>query len=810
MCPGDDREFRALKRSIRRLELVALVGCLLTFTAEANADSALPPRIIIELQSGDLSQALSDMRSLPEAQGEGLAKQVASLDYAVTLRNLAEDSASVGAHGEVAKLVAELRQLQLEGLDLAYKEGVLRIERRLDARLREHASAQAQVQLALADELLDAGNVADARKIYDGILAKPESYTPALIATAQARSDAARRDLPLWARAVVGARGALETASLWLGSLTLAVLLIMGLRKLLSWFPQSRPWLAVSDLDGSADPNRPTRDILDLLSNGVEAADGPSLDTIEDVDRSGLSNIALTTRDTDALKDIASGAELIAVAGVSFSPQLLQALLRPLRRPFRTEYNGELRATGAGFRLSLRVHSSGQLSTLVAEDASREEVLAEVADFIAFQSSSWRASENWRSFRALRKAQRLLRATKEPSESKAWQAARHFLEDAVDADPQNFIAQYRLGVLLRRIGKNRDSEDRLRRLDALLWAEKPRASTVRLIERNPDLKAGVRYDLGLCLTKQDNVGKLDKALEVLRSLEAFSSTVTGGPGPARSRFALLTSSALTGVLAAQISVRVQRVPPAHRAKWLSGKIAQPFFEELQRRREDLEQYRESEEVIDVRAASAALAVALAAEGRVLFLRNDLPQAESQLRRAVNENPRLACAATQLAQVLKRHRTATGRTLEAVTLLERALALSPRNQKALYLLGHTYHYQFKESAKARPYLESARACGLNAATDLVYAECLREQGNNTEARDVLESSIRAMENPVNFRYQLLLILMLVHQRSKGALSADEADTAKRCFKRVTRSHQRRPNEYFVPCRKLMDDMGLLNA
>jgi hypothetical protein len=790
--PARFTRLSVLQPLLRSLLLLGLLG----LPARAHAFEPLSPALVLQLQQASFADAAAELRRLPAAQQKERAQDLERLEYATTLAQLAQDAAKSGRRGDVERLVAELKQLDVTGASLAYKEGVLRLNERLQQRLRESAAPRARELLALADELRAHDELAAAGAIYKSLADAADAQLPDVVARARAGNDAVLRGNGRWASELVKAKAGLLTLLVWICGLGMAWLGLGLLRWLLAFFPRSEPLIELDEADAT-ERGSATRHLVELLMTRDDVGHGLSIDTIEDWDRSGLSNISLATQDADALKEIASSTERVSVAGVSFTPQQLYALLLPLRRPFAAEYTGLLRKTATGYRLSLCIKDQKPGASFACEATTRDEALAEAADYIAFRAPPWQLSSEWRSFRAQRKAERLLQTLGNELNAEAWATARELLEEAVGADPKNVAALYRLGVMLRRVGKNGDAAGALSRLDAQLHDPKPPQWLEEFTKRNPDFRHSVRYDLALCFAKQDGFEKLQKAAELLGEIEAPARAERGDDTPP-GRFALLASSAVAAILAGKLGLEGQKVPKAEKQEWYAGR-AKELSDEISRRRQDLEAYRRDPRLQHLRECTSALAVALAAEGRALFLRNRLRDAEMTLRNARSENPKLACAAVHLAQVLKASSDAA-HVDEAIELLGRAVELSPRNSKAYYLLGNLYLFKLKDPQGALPHLEKSRKWGENSATDLVYAQCLQDLDRDAEARDVLDQSMHAMEEPINYRYELYLRLL------KGAapLSAEQATKARWCFNRVRDAMS---GSDLDRCARLMKDLGL---
>jgi tetratricopeptide (TPR) repeat protein len=739
----------------------------------------LSPIILDRLREGDFAGAQRDFEYAAPIDRITFADDIRRIDTLVLLVQLAQSSAQQGHGAEVEALIGDLKQVAIPSAELERQQGVARQAQRLAEQLRESDAPAARASLALARHLEDQDDADGAAAIYKAMLDAPDSHLPELVQAARRANDSNRRSRVGLPRALANAKSALGTLLIWLAGFAAIALLLRLIQAVLGLFPHETPSVEVEDRD--AEPSQrafATREIVEHLLSREYPDDGPAIDALEDLDRSGLSNISLSMQDFDALQDIASSSDPISVAGFSFTPQQLYSLFLPLRRPYSREYSGTLSQDEAACRLTLRIRRARQVTWFRCQASTRQEALAEGADYIAFQNGAWKVSEKWRSFSSYRKALRLLSVPAQPDE--LMNNARELLEEAVGFDPRNVAAEYRLGTLLRRMGRNAEAAELLDRLSQQLADSARPSSVLEFVRRNPDFTSSVQYDLALCYAKQDSFPTLARAEKLLLLLEG---KLEDSASQAPARFAMLANGALAAVFVGQMGLMLRAEVRPNKLLQRDQRILRQQ-EEIVKRRARLEACRRDQRLADPRTCASALAVALAAEGRAHFLLHHHEAAEEALRRAQTENPRLACALVNLAQVLKRKKNPEA-VKEAMRLLERAIELSPRNSKAYYLLGNLHHYKHAEHAVAAELLEKARAFGSNSKTDLVYALCLTDLGRKHEALEVLERSMRAIEKPIDHRYERFLTLL----SQEDALTPELKKTAGWCFGRVEKQEPR---------------------
>jgi lipopolysaccharide biosynthesis regulator YciM len=728
----------------------------------------LPANVLIELKQGEFRKALTSLQSVGDADRAKYANEIDRLGLATALFDLADEAARQRQRSELTSLAGELTKLELPAAELAFQEGVVRARQRLLQSLRASQAPADEAALAHAKGLLANGDLEGAASAYESIARDRELHLPQVLFEADRGSEAVRRQRTPWQQRVASGISSLATLAQWIVGLFLAWVAHRGIRSWLARHPLEEPSLEITVAGQAAESSAATAQVADRLRGDSGHSRAPSIDATEDVDRSGLANINLSTEDLGLPKELASSTERISFLGLSFTPQQIHSLLQ-LRRPRRHEFSGTLSANDGSYRVVLRERRGGYSSWFTCEATTRAEALAETADYVAFQTASWRVSECWPSFRAYKKALRMAEALG-AEESKEWSEARELLVHALAHDPQNIAARYQLGIMLRRLGRNDDAATQLARVNATFSGDSLSASLQTFAEKNPHFRGTVRYDLALCHAKQDSFGDLVTAERLLLELNRESR----GQDGVSDRLAILTSGSLAAVTAGRMGLELADKPRAERDAWRKVR-GRKLFDKIVALTEEIETFRTDVDRGDAAACASAMAIAMAAQGRALILLNEPEKAERALRQARAESPNLACASIHLADVLRR----SNEDEEALALLQRAVALSPRNARALHLIG-LIHQQRGDDETAVAFLEKARASSKSAAVDILYATSLRALGRTGEALRVLIHSIRTVKkNRVDYRYQLFLDIA----SRQSARSTAQVDLAELYFRQI---------------------------
>jgi hypothetical protein len=562
-------------------------------------------------------------------------------------------------------------------------------------------------------------------------------------------ADDAREKDPLSAALAELRHGGI-TVGLWALYLVAALAALGLLRALARAFPRSSTAIEFEDLDAdeparAAHGRRLTFEMAARLRGSGETPRA-DIDPAEDFDRSGLANVTLFTRDAEPLEDLIAHGEPVKVGPFAVTPRFVYDLLAlPFRRPHRRNVRGSFASREGAETLVLEVSRPGaEQAAHLFTGASREEVLGQAVDFVRYHLAGWRASDVWASYRDCREALRLLDGARGEGEKKTLLAAVARLESAVSRDPENWTAQFRLALALRKLGRNREAVEALRHLERGISPTSPAPSLAPFLERNPDFRRVVRYNLGVCLSKIDGHDERKEARGIFEAMAADASV--------GARLQVLATAGRCAVLAGEIEdLRASRGHPVElRAK----------MDDVRRGicalKDDIEKRESLLYGADPQAYLAASALALNAYGRASYLCDELDDAERALIAAANRNPRLACAHLNLAQVyLKRVKSHPEQAEEIDDRLCRALELSPDNRKAHHLMAKLYTYGGRRDfAKAEKHYLAA---GRHPMTDLNYAQLLDVEGKATAALDRLASSLQRFPKPVDFRYDLLLKL-----------------------------------------------------
>jgi hypothetical protein len=751
--------------------LAALLAAMAALCPPALAAPA-QPAVEALLDQGQIEQAMAALEARP---GDPAAvSSLLVIRAALPLLDRANAYEQQGSPDRALAALAELDKLSGIHGELALRRGLVRRALALEKRLAEREDAAAGKVLETADALAADERFEDALRLYAEVAAGKPPLSPALIARARearlATEVARMRGERFWSKQGAALAHSGTTLLFWLLTLAAAALLAWGATALLARLRGPQPGVVVrmEDLTAAGPAAaRAGRQLAVMLSRrltgmGADASGRPDVDGSEDFDRAGLANLRLEAKETSDLGAIAD-AEAVRFGAVSFTPRQLYELVKgAFERPYAKTVSGSLLARGDKLRLIIRVEKKekGQPAvdagaraweTDASQNGDAQPLLDEAADYVAFELAPWKAAATWPSFRDYRAASRLLEEPAEPAVRQRVLERASVLLRAAMGDPTNYLARFRMALVLRKLGRNAEAQVMLEHLRTLIedTAHRPQALT-DLCTNNPGFELTVHYNLAVTL------GKLDDARSNKRAGEEFEALIqrladVQGPGEEERRMcSRLEMSALAGKAAARLWV-IERKRPRSSVKTPPA-VEEAFFEieDIKNGLEAAGPHRE----MDPHGHGAALAVALNAYGRACYLFNDNESARAAMVSALFHNPGLACAHINLAQVYRRlHQRVPDWARRAEIHAREALERSPNNPKAHYLLGlackSAKNFDFET---ARTHLAAA---GAHPSAAAALAELLADRQRTQEAMEVLLSSVRMVPQPYDHRYELIV-------------------------------------------------------
>jgi tetratricopeptide (TPR) repeat protein len=410
----------------------------------------------------------------------------------------------------------------------------------------------------------------------------------------------------------------------------------------------------------------------------------------------------------------------VDVGPLKLSPLEFYYVVRWARaRPGEQELRGTLRADEHGAELNVELcgPEEGDVrhwSARASGAGARAAVIREIAQRFVVESSFSYISTSWASFAAYGEALKALEVAsgQEPSERLATLAtARVALERALGHDAFNLLARLRLGAVLRTMGSNPEAAAQFARLrDDVLAVDQLPDGAAELVRRHPELLYVAMFNRAVALSKWKR-GRSDAVTVQLAMLAARLAPATAPVLP------VLLSAQRPGLIKALNETTWpttvlderdrERLYALVMASWAASLLAtvERGADRSSKRLED-RRVLVRERLLEVHAqlvagelagpdagtalrqAEAVLEDALA---RLAYLRRIVPEARSAARRALVLTPDLGNAHVTLAEVamLKQGQKDDDWSIEAERHLTTALAISPEDQRARYLLGKLY-------------------------------------------------------------------------------------------------------------------------
>jgi tetratricopeptide (TPR) repeat protein len=488
--------------------------------------------------------------------------------------------------------------------------------------------------------------------------------------------------------------------------------------------------------------------LLDAIQDvraGSLAAGGSEIDERRDLDGMAPPPVAVGAG-TGALNDLKDKVEIDA-GGVKVSPVAFVApLVRLLTRPYERELCGMLRADAEGTELCLALHDVGRLSK--AERAKRRKVpsgpwgasmtgtggrakvIREVAQKFVTESGYSYITTSWRSYAAYRDGLMALAAADDElpvAEREAkLQQARAAFQRAVNSDQDNLLARMRLAGTRRMLGDNPEAAAEFRQvLDDVLDADRLPTHAKKLVDEHPELIYLAAINRAVALDKwhdRDRFAISEDLAFLVRKLALKGELPNVGlpnaspmfetgrwpkkslEGPDRVRllvtaFAAWAASLLRGTGdedrdASLDAVRESLVKVCH---WIEKVDSRDAGVALARR-QAAGTLRNAIARVSYDQGCLAKARQRAAEARCDCDEARLEAEEAQrswdkARREAEQalvlSPQLGDAHVTLAQVAMERRSQSSWSGDAARHLQRALDISPKDERARFRLGELY-------------------------------------------------------------------------------------------------------------------------
>jgi tetratricopeptide (TPR) repeat protein len=578
----------------------------------------------------------------------------------------------------------------------------------------------------------------------------------------------------LWSSVRSTARTALE----WLIVLAAAMLVVAALwwirrgvlRRLA---PRKGIGVALQDLsiDSATSSNR-DRVLGQELKLAIAAAsqtstDGPraELDVAKDLDGGGAVNVRVAGTELAALDPYLDKGAPVKVGPLAISPrQLLDFVNGLFQRPFEYQVQGSFGTSGTTSRFSveLRERNAPPVTWTSSHDGSdsRATVILEVARRILFRAARTPISTSWASVAAYQDARSKLAATTGLGDrSETLENARELLERSLNRDPANALARFELGGVLRKLGRNAEAVSQYDFLRELPPDEDPRRAT--------EMRRGIDYSCAVALSKIDRWEEHKRALSLLEALRTELQADQGLAAPEREALLLQVRSAWS---AAKV-FEAERIRHSDDVQTARKRLAE-VMNDVAEVQEWVTNSHARVPDRDLNTFVQARAVAENALGRVVYLSGDpTRRAIAAFELALSLVPEFGDAHVNLASALLRARERLRDWFErADGEITRALQISPRDAKALYLRGDLY-LRVGRDKDARIALETAEELGDDWAT-MRLAEEDWKAGARVQA---LERAKRAIARGPEYDYRARLLVTWVGQlaRADGPDGVDRA-------------------------------------
>jgi tetratricopeptide (TPR) repeat protein len=505
------------------------------------------------------------------------------------------------------------------------------------------------------------------------------------------------------------------------------------------------------------------------------------VDLVKDLDGSVSVNVRVAGDELAAF-DSHLDEEKITIGPIGVSLRQLVAFVGVTTAPRAAhEFRGHLICDGATASLSARLGRDGATRDWICgEDGSRSRasVLAETAEWIVFQVGRNQISDSWPSVCSYRDARReLTRPSATADERKErLERVRRMLERSLLFDPTNRLARLELGGVLRKLGFNDEAAAQYELFMSIDGGN----------PLPPDVLRVARYSQALALSKIDDWRAHERARTLLEEMRDEVAHAKELPLAERRRWSELVRSAwmATKLFELERTRFSRKNDRAHRR-------AERLVASLREQHDWITGRGAPQDGLDWATHVQAVAVAENALGRALYLfgppyREAIRCFETALSRA----PELGDAHVNLVSALLRARSKEGSWDERIDRhLERALEISPRDRKALYLRGKAA-LAIGDTKAARSSFEEAAEQG-DSWAQLRLAEMAWKEGDQQEAVSLVRRSIARSSAPD--RRARLLVTWTAELASRGEADDDALRAARRAGRDLQRDATKRRAE-----------------
>ena len=552
--------------------------------------------------------------------------------------------------------------------------------------------------------------------------------------------------------------------------------------------------------------------IVNLASGSPSASGG-----LMDLDATNLPNardplggIAAITSHIDA------NAEPMRIGPFSFQARQLFLYLSLLfKRPYEYTLSGVLKKTNA--HLILQVSKCDRNGFVVedglfeascaAEDSScYETLIKDVAIQIAVVLPGSKVTNDWRSMRSYLQAESLMGREASGEERKVgYKQAKVLLQTALSHDPANWMARFKLASVLRLLGDNEAARDQFDYVERMLGSQEIWCfhHFGAFLQDSPEFPWIVRYNLIVSMSKMASERAVSRALILIDQLVTELEMIVASAQllPPQTQLATKSNDRVIRELQTRwrdimAKLHEQKIPLSSQCQdnllyLIKGGRAAVLCSEIERLRETAFSYPNKVQSLHHDMAEVlkrihddeqwlwkmtphvksecwqtfaqAHAAAQNAYGRACYVMNKFDDATKYLRWAIQihvpqnfPEPHINLAAVYLKQ---RNRFCPDWAERARAHLEMALAMSPYNQKARYLLGKVFaNASVADYDKA---LEEFRKAGDSDSLSLYQRGIIQLQHKQdiVKAVDLLRRSV-GFATRTDFRYKEYLYAVLV--------------------------------------------------